>query len=228
MKLCPLLTIYGLLFTSLLSAQALPGDQRVLAVQKLDYLVTLPEEYKKSGSPSPLILFLHGGDGSNTKHNPRKYADRAKLDFPFIVVAPHCNRGCRWSGVDFNALLDEVISDYNVDESRIYITGYSMGGYGTWSAISKFPDRIAAAAPIAGGGDTNTVCNAKGIAIRAYHGDKDSVTPYSGSKRLIKTLEDCGAKPELLTIKGGDHWIWPDLFQSGDFYSWFLKHSKKN
>ncbi len=226
MKSYLLLTIYGLLFTSLLSAQAPPGEQRVFAAQNLNYLVSLPEGYPDNTSPSPLLLFLHGGDGSNTKHHPRKYADQAKLEFPFIVVAPHCNQACRWSEVDFDSLLEEVIRDYRVDKNRIYITGYSMGGYGTWRAISKFPDRFAAAAPIAGGGNTKTVCNAKSMAVRAYHGDKDSVTPYSGSRQLIKTLKGCGAKAELLTIKNGDHWIWPDLFQDADFYSWLLKQSR--
>lgn len=228
MKWHSLLMICGLLFTSSLRAQTPAGDQRVLSSQDLDYLVTLPKGYSQEGDAPPLILFLHGGDGSNTKHHPKKYAEQAGLDFPFMVVAPHCKRGCSWSTVDYNALLSEVLRDYNVDQTRIYVTGYSMGGYGTWSAISRAPDWFAAAAPIAGGGDAKTVCNAKEIAVRAYHGDKDSVTPYTGSQKLIKTLHDCGATAELITIKNGDHWIWPDLFKDKKFYTWLLAQSRES
>lgn len=228
MKLYPLLMICGLFFTSVLRAQSPEGDKRVLKSQNLDYLVSLPEGYSNEGDASPLILFLHGGDGSNTRHHPKKYAEQAGLDFPFVVVAPSCNRGCSWSTVDYDALLSEVLRDYNANRNRIYVTGYSMGGYGTWRAISKAPDWFAAAAPIAGGGDTKTICNAKELAVRAYHGNKDSVTPYSGSQKLIEALNGCGARAELVTIKGGDHWIWPEIFKDKAFYDWLLAHSGKN
>lgn len=226
MKYTGLLIIIGLLLGPALLAQTSLGERKVLKSQNLNYLVTVPEEYSTEGKASPLILFLHGGDGSNTKHHPKKYAEEAGLDFPFILVAPHCNRGCSWSTVDYDALLGEVLQEYNVDRSRIYVTGYSMGGYGTWSAISKFPDWFAAAAPIAGGGSTKTVCNAKEVSVRAYHGNKDSVTPYSGSQKLIKTLKGCNASAELITIEGGGHGIWPGLFKNKAFYDWLLTQSK--
>ncbi|MCE7991030.1 MAG: prolyl oligopeptidase family serine peptidase [Roseivirga sp.] len=226
MKFCCLLFVCGLLFNTQLQAQADLGENKVLQSQNLNYRVALPDKYSKEGKGAPLILFLHGGDGSNTKHHPKKYAEQAGIDFPFMVVAPHCNLGCSWSTVDYDALLSEVLRGYNVDKNRIYVTGYSMGGYGTWSAISKFPDLFAAAAPIAGGGNTKTICNAKEVAIRAYHGNKDSITPYSGSQKLISKLEGCGAKAELLTIQNGDHWIWPDLFKDKTFYDWLLAQSR--
>lgn len=226
MKFSCLLVFCSLLFSSQLQAQTDLGENKVLDSQELNYRVALPEGYTKEGKGSSLILFLHGGDGSNTKHHPKKYAEQAGLDFPFMVVAPHCTRGCSWSTVDYDALLSEVLREYNVDKTRIYVTGYSMGGYGTWSAISKSPDWFAAAAPIAGGGNTQTICNASGIAIRAYHGNNDSVTPYSGSQKLISKLKDCGAQAELITIQNGDHWIWPDLFKDPTFYDWLLAQSR--
>lgn len=227
MKFCSLLIFCSLLFSSQLQSQTDLGENKVLDSQELNYRVALPNQYSTEGMGSPLILFLHGGDGSNTKHHPKKYAERAGLDFPFMVVAPHCKRGCSWSAVDYDALLSEVLREYNVDKTRIYVTGYSMGGYGTWSAISKSPDWFAAAAPIAGGGQTQTICNTREIAIRAYHGNKDSVTPYSGAQKLITKLKDCGAKAELVTIQNGDHWIWPDLFKDQSFYDWLLAQSRK-
>ncbi len=223
-RIAPILFL--LLFGFQTFSQSLDAIDKTSKKTGLKYLVTLPEGYQSSGEASPLILFLHGGDGSNTKHHPKKYAAQAGIAFPFMVVAPHCNSGCSWSSVDYEALLGEVLQEYNVDKNRIYITGYSMGGYGTWSAITKSPDLFAAAAPIAGGGNASTICNAKGIPIRAYHGNKDSVTPYSGSERLVKALKECGAAAELFTIEGGNHGIWPALFKDKRFYDWFLKHSK--
>lgn len=207
-------------------AQVDLGVNRILEPQSLNYLISTPQGYSAEGAGSPLILFLHGGDRSNTKHHPMRYALEAGLEFPFMVVAPHCSNGCSWSSADIDALLNEVVKTYNVDQKRIYITGYSMGGYGTWSVISRFPNWFAAAAPIAGGGNSRTICSAKNVSVLAFHGDKDSVTPYSGSKRLVDALVDCGATARLETFKGGDHWIWPAIYKDKRLYDWFLTQVK--
>lgn len=217
-----ILSISGL---SLAMSQELNGETKVLASQNLQYRVDKPDGYEQNGPSVPLLLFLHGGDRSNTKHHPKKYAQKANLNFPFMVVAPQRSTGS-WGSVDFDALLSEVLQDYNVDRNRIYITGYSFGGYGTWSAITQYPDWFAAAAPIAGGGNERKICQAKDVAIRAYHGTSDRVTPYSGSKKLIETLKGCKATAELISMEGEDHWIWPKVFSDQSFYDWLLKHSK--
>ena len=220
------LTLFTLIVTVSLSGQSLDGIRKTSEKESIDYLITLPEGYSKTGDAVPLILFLHGGDGSNTKHHPKKYATSVGLSFPFMVVAPQCSRGCSWASVDYEALLGEVLRDYNVDQTRVYVTGYSMGGYGTWSAISKYPELFTAAVPIAGGGNTSTVCNAKKVAIWAFHGDKDSITPYSGSQKLIEKLKGCGANAILETVKGQDHWIWPTIYKDIRFYEWLLEQKK--
>ena len=207
-------------------AQSDFGTRKKLSQTGLEYLITLPEGYAQDGDKVPVILFLHGGDRSNTKHHPSRYAKRAGITFPFLVVAPHCSYGCVWSKVDFDALLSQVLRDYNIDRSRIYVTGYSMGGYGTWSTISRFPQWFAAASPIAGGGNPKTICQAKSVTIRAYHGNQDSVTPYAQSKKLIDKLAQCEADATLQTLNGEDHWIWPQIFSDEKFYSWLLSHSQ--
>ena len=206
-------------------SQDVIGDRKNL--DGLEYLVTTPDNYNKNQKAGyPLLLFLHGGDRSNTKHHPKKYAERASVNFPFIVVAPHCTGGCSWSGVDFEALLKKVQQEYNVDTKRMYITGYSMGGYGTWSALEKYALLFAAAAPIAGGGNASKICVANNLPIKAYHGDKDNVIDYSQSKKMIDALKKCNGKAELVTIKDGNHGIWPSIFQSDNFYSWLLEHHR--
>ncbi len=201
------------------------GRKHVFEKEKIPYLVSTPENYSEDKDAlHPTILFLHGGDRSNTRHHPKKYAKKAGIDFPFIVIAPHCTSGCSWGRVDFASLLDEVGKEYRIDKSRVYITGYSMGGYGTWSAISRFPDLFAAAAPLAGGGNEKTICKANKLPIRAYHGDKDNVIPHSESVKLVSALKKCDGNAELTTIEGGNHGIWMAIFQDAKFFEWLLQH----
>ncbi|WP_083262451.1 prolyl oligopeptidase family serine peptidase [Roseivirga sp. 4D4] len=206
-------------------AQSSLGEKRISESTNVEYLVSLPKGYQTDGNGSAMILFLHGGDGSNTKHHPKKYAAEAGIEMDFMVVAPKCASGCNWSSFNFDALLTEVTDQFNVDKERIYVTGYSYGGYGTWSAISRHPQWFAAAVPIAGGGNTDVVCNAKNVAVWAFHGDKDSVTSYTQSKRLIEKLQTCEAKAKLETFEGADHWIWPAIYKDQRLYDWLSKQT---
>lgn len=224
------LTITLSVFLSLSSvtfAQTNLGKEYTSKTEKIPYLVATPDNYQTEGTAVyPVLLFLHGGDRSNTKHHPLKYAKKAGIDFPFITIAPHCTSGCNWANVNFDKLLEEIAANYKIDKDRIYVTGYSMGGYGTWSAIANFPDLFAAAAPICGGGNEGSICKAKGLAIKAFHGDKDRVIPHSASVKLVNALKKCKANAELVTIEGGDHGIWPKLFQDPKFYDWFLTQKR--
>ena len=203
-------------------------EEHVSISEKIPYLVSLPSDYKTSSDKKhPVILFLHGGDGSNTKHHPKKYAFGKGIDFPFMVIAPHCNSGCRWSNVNYQELINEVAGKYNIDQSRIYITGYSMGGYGTWSAITRYPELFAAAAPICGGGDASKICVAKNMAVKAFHAKDDPVTPYSGSVKMIEALKKCGANATLKTAITGGHGIWPYIYEDAEIYKWFLSNIKE-
>ena len=133
---------------SALSSRKLDVRVRV----QMDYLLSLPDQYSSDGEPSPLLLFLHGAGerGSDLnlvkKHGPPKLIGAGK-SFPFIVVAPQCNSDQIWQPYMLTALLDEVICDHNVDENRVYVTGLSMGGFGTWSLAAYTPKRFAAIAP---------------------------------------------------------------------------------
>ncbi|MEQ9425353.1 MAG: dienelactone hydrolase family protein [Cyclobacteriaceae bacterium] len=95
-----------------------------------------------------------------------------------------------------------------------------------WSALSRFPDLFAAAAPIAGGGNAKDVCKAKNVAIRAYHGDSDNVISHGKSAEMIEALKACGAKAELITYKGVNHGSWPITYRDPEFYQWLLSNSK--
>src|SRR6185312_957721 len=123
-----------------------------------NYLLYLPEGYSADSTQRwPLILFLHGAGerGTNVwlvaKHGPPKI-DTTMTNFPFIVVSPQCPDGKAWSDDVLLALLDQVEAKYRVDTHRVYLTGLSLGGFGTWSLGLHHPERFAAIAPICGGG----------------------------------------------------------------------------
>lgn len=213
----------------LLGAESALVAQQVIEAESpegLPYSVTLPAGYSNEGAAAPMILFLHGGDRSNTRHHPAKYATQSGLDFPFVVLAPHCAGSCTWRTVDFDKLLDQVTTDHHVDTSRVYLTGYSMGGNGSWDLLSRSPDWFAAAAPIAGWGDTGAICAASGVPVRAVHSDDDTVIEYSRSVEMVDALNACDGDAELITLHGVDHASWIPTFQDAGFYAWLLEHRR--
>ncbi len=125
--------------------------------EKYEYLLYLPEGYAEQEASWPLLLFLHGagerGDSLDlvNVHGPPKLIEQGQ-GFPFIVVSPQCPVEQRWSVKTLDKLLNDIAAQYRVDEDRIYVTGLSMGGFGTWNLAARFPHRFAAIAPICGGG----------------------------------------------------------------------------
>ncbi len=226
------MTILKSVFVVLLSAVTLTAfSQNVKnAVAKkfgsLPYLISTPDNYSKEKS-YPTIIFLHGADRSNTKHHPSKYAARAGIDFPFIVIAPSCTGGCSWSRVDLEGLLKEASSEFSIDPKRVYLTGYSMGGAGTWANLKKIHKYLAAAAPLApAGGTTKDLCKVKDLPLRVYHGTADY--GYNNSQKMIETLKECGSKnAKLMALEGKGHGIWPGIFSEAEFYQWLLKQKRE-
>jgi predicted peptidase len=207
----------------------------------LDYLLFLPEGYKKSGSNQwPLMMFLHGAGerGTNidkvTVHGPPKLL-KGKRDFPFILVSPQCPDDRIWRDDELLALLDETISKHNVDTNRVYLTGLSMGGYGTWSLATQYPERFAAVAPICGGGmpvhvmltSKQKKADLKSMGVWAFHGAKDPVVLVEESQRMTNALMRAGCKDVKLTVYPDDgHDSWTRAYQEPDLWNWFLAHKR--
>ena len=163
---------------------------------KLGYVLYLPGDYgKKDDKPWPVVLFLHGmGDNlSRLKRGGLPAQIQRNKESRFILVAPECP-GRGWSASALNALLDDVTGKYKVDKDRVYVTGLSMGGYGTWSLAAASPQRFAAIIPICGGGSSSSAAKIKHLPIWVFHGGKDTVVPPSRSESMVKALKDAGAK----------------------------------
>lgn len=210
------------------------------------YLLFLPQAYHKhSPEKWPLILFLHGAGERGPDvwradiHGPAKYI-AAHPDFPFVLVAPICPSNHVWSADRLFALLDEIEAKYRIDTHRVYLTGLSMGGFGTWDLALAAPERFAAVIPIAGGGSDGAMILARvgydspehlaalqSLAFWAFHGAKDTVVPPDESERMVTALKSCGVKEAKLTIyPDATHNSWEKTYDNPDIYAWLLRHQR--
>jgi len=230
------------------STSTVPGVQvpqyfrkQITRTAALEYLLFLPEGYTKSEPKKwPLLLFLHGAGerGTNldlvTVHGPPKIV-KTKKDFPFVLISPQCPPERSWRDDELLALLDSVIPQHNIDTNRIYLTGLSMGGYGSWSLGSKYPERFAAIAPICCGGETLPLLlpiRAKkqalsSLGVWAFHGAKDSGVPLMESQRMTNAFTHAGCKDLKLTVyPEAGHDAWTQAYNDPELWNWFLAHHR--
>jgi len=214
--------------------------KRTLSAE-VDYLLFLPKGYEAGSARHwPLILFLHGAGERGTNvwkaatHGPSKYA-AAHPDFPFIMVSPLCPQNQVWSKDILLALLDDIIGSCAVDTNRVYLTGLSMGGYGTWDLGLTHPGKFAAIVPICGGGQIISVLLAsrdkaaalKSLGLWAFHGGKDPVVPLEESQRMVDALQKAGVRDVKLTIyPEAGHNSWTETYENPELYHWLLEHKR--
>jgi predicted peptidase len=216
-----------------------PGEQssqvfskKVTKTVGCKYLLYLPADYGKDSKKNwPLIMFLHGagerGDnlGLVKKHGPPKLIEQGR-SFDFIIVSPQCPNGIWWPEqieVLIN-LLDEIESKYRVDTDRVYLTGLSMGGFGTWTLAERYPQRFAAIAPICGGGGSYLAYRLKNVPVWAFHGAKDKVVPVEKSKEMVEAVNAAGGDAKMTVYPEADHDSWTATYDNPQLYEWFLSH----
>jgi predicted peptidase len=208
-------------------AQKLDTQVRVT----LDYLLYLPPGYDQK-QKWPLMLFLHGGGerGSDVnlvkKHGPPKLIDQGK-QFPFIVVSPQCAKEQSWQPIELRALLDDVVAKYKVDLDRIYLTGLSMGGFGTWALAGYSPGRFAAIVPICGGGEASWAKRIAHIPVWVFHGAKDPGVPLRRSQEMVDALKKCGGKVNFTVYPDAGHDSWTATYNDPKVYEWLLQQKRQ-
>ena len=207
-------------------------EGRVVAHVRLSYLIYLPIGYETNRKRYPLLLFLHGAGerGSDLEmvklHGPPKEIANGR-DLPFIVIAPQCPAFCSWDPFSLTGLLNDIEKRYRVDRSREYVTGLSLGGYGTYMLAAYNPGRFAAVAPICGGADPANAPQFKNCPVWAIHGDKDSVVPIQGHRKMVRALRSEGFDVKFTIVKGGGHDVWTDAYVGEDLYVWLLSHKRE-
>ena len=183
----------------------------------------------------PLILFLHGAGerGSdneaqlnNNANGAMRLLDDGNLALqPIFMIAPQCPTDGWWSGstlLSAITIVDQIAASYNIDPDRVYITGLSMGGMGTWSAVTAEPDRFAAAVPMSGNGDTSAAASVAAIPFWFFHAADDGTVPVAGSDDLVAALRDAGGNVVYTRYDTGGHAIWPVAYTHPLLFPWLV------
>jgi len=209
----------------------------------LNYLLYLPDEYGKDPQQEwPLILYLHGANekGNNLealKEQPLPETLEERVDFPFIVVSPQLLPDFNdWSDVidSLNILLDEIQDTVTVDSQRVYLTGISMGGAGTWQFVLQYPQRFAALVPVAGyyldEGWTvpSNLCALRAIPVWEFHGGQDGNVPLYGAEILVEAFNACGGQIQFTVYPDADHEeTWRQAYADPELYAWLLSQTSR-
>jgi predicted peptidase len=193
-----------------------------------EYLMYLPSEYQTG--LWPLVVFLHGsgkrGCDPSALRGQGPFAIVQKETLPAILVAPQCQPDNQWQPDSVVAFIEQVASFYNVDRERIYLVGYSMGGYGTWHTAAVQPELFAAIVPICGGGEPDDARSLAEIPIWAFHGAEDQVVPLAQSERMIEAIRTAGGEPKLTVIPDASHGICDDVCIRSDLWGWLLEQRR--
>ncbi len=198
----------------------------------MGYLLYLPTKYGTASEKHPLILFLHGSGERGKhlpmvkKHGPPKLVEERK-DLPFIVVSPQLSKDNQlFSPHAVTALLDDVVAKYDVDPDRIYLTGLSMGGGGTWHVAALQPGRFAAIAPICGWTDPRDAVKLGKLPVWAIHGDVDGAVPYMETEQMVDALRNAGGNVKFTIHHDGNHDTWTATYGMPEFYEWLLRQKR--
>lgn len=193
-------------------ADQMAGMSKATISADLNYLLYTPEDYETSGETYPLVVWLHGGGQSGSDVETLKTGGLPKMieegaEFPFLVLSPqNPNEELLFPIERVKAVVDEAVSAHRVDPQRIYLVGYSRGGFGAWSMAEQFPETFAAVVPIAGGGIRHYLNRTnEAAAFWVFHGTDDDVIPLSDSVIMHQRLVELERNARLSVLEDTDH-----------------------
>lgn len=198
----------------------------------IHYWLYLPAQHDGK-TKLPLLLFLHGagerGDDLAVvkKHGPPKLCE-AQADWQFITISPQCAKDKRWDAAVLGKLVDHVAAQTKADEKRLYVTGLSMGGSGTWALTAAQPQKFAAAVPMCGRGDAAAAEKIVALPIWIFHGEKDTGSPVALSQTMFDAVKAAGGDKIKLTIDpDAGHDCWTKAYADPALYRWLLEQKKE-
>jgi predicted peptidase len=220
--------------------------------ETIKYRLMSPANIEK-GKTYPLIVFLHGAgergndNGKQLYYFPERMAsDADRKNFPCFILAPQCRSNKKWVEINWSDkksspmkdkpgdmmqsalnILDHSLQTLPIDKTSVYLTGLSMGGYGSWEMAMRRPKLFAAVVPICGGGDETSAKLIKDIPIWAWHGDKDRAVPTDRSRSMVKALKTAGGKPIYSELKGVGHGSWNNAYKpDSGLMKWMFKQKR--
>ncbi|MDR1960263.1 MAG: prolyl oligopeptidase family serine peptidase [Planctomycetaceae bacterium] len=205
--------------------------------EELQYFLFLPENYNTEEKKTfPLLLFLHGAgergdDLEKVKfHGPPKLLaanEELRKRCPFIVVSPQCRENHYWSPAQLLFFLDQLETNHRVDKNRVYVTGLSMGGFGTWMLTAYAGDRFAAAAPVCGGLNPVNADKLVNMPIWAFHGESDPTVPVKSTIDAVEAVKKLGGEKIKMTLYPNvGHDSWTQTYDNLELYKWFLGYKR--
>jgi predicted peptidase len=220
------------------------------AGKTLPYRLLKPDNYDPA-KKYPLVLFLHGAgergvdNTAQLKHGVGEFASKeGREKYPCFLIAPQCPAKEKWADVNWSAdaskvsekpaepqrlaleIVAAVQKEFSIDPKRLYITGLSMGGYGTWDIISRHPDMFAAAIPICGGGDESHAGKLTKIPLWCFHGDKDTAVKVERSRNMIEAVKKAGGSPKYTEYPGVGHDSWTRTYKDPEVLKWLFEQKK--
>lgn len=240
-----------LLVSAFLPAQSQPGQFEA----KDGYQILYPKNFNPESS-YPLVLFLHGaGERGNDNVSQLKHGSALFLEqqenYPAVVLFPQCPADDFWANIEAQGsgpdrkltfpsdrplrpalekvlgIVDDLLSQPYIDKDRFYVTGLSMGGMGTWELLWRIPEKIAAAAPICGGGSTDKAPQMTAVPIWTFHGVDDVVVPQELSIQMTEAVNTVGGNVKLTLYPGVNHNSWDNVFAEPEYLAWLFSHTLK-
>jgi predicted peptidase len=206
--------------------------QSVIGETKYPFWLNLPAEISMD-QKQPLLVFLHGKSLSGTDLNRvKRYGVIRAIEngkkIPAIVVAPQLPSG-PWNPDTVLELINHIQTKHNIDANRIYVCGMSLGGYGTLHFVGKYPDKVAAAVAICGGGNVKDAPNLSKVPLLIQHGDKDFIVPLSESQKVVNAVKNFNPMAPITfqIIPGGDHGTVENSFRTNEIYEWMFSRTKE-
>ena len=219
--------------------------------EQIPYRFLKPKQIKH-GEKYPLVLFLHGA-GERGNDNKIQLVNGVQLfarpemmnKYPCFIIVPQCPKDLKWVNTDWKLdkhimqdtlsfplrlvteLLRETIKKFPIDTTRIYLTGVSMGGFGVWDLLERFPNEFAAAAPVCGGADETKATLIKDVPVWAFHGGKDHVVKTIRSRNIIEALKNAGGNPMYTEYPDLGHNAWDSAYKDSKIPDWMFKQHLK-
>lgn len=216
------------------------------------YRVFVPRGYER-GRKYPLVLWLHGGSGGDKILNPppgfldtpsnrigwwRLFGHpETQARHPSFVIVPRCPPDMRWDNLGGESpsaamrlvleILRSLKKEFSLDGRRFYVIGASMGGYGSWDVIARYPGMFAAAVPMCGGGDASKARSISRTPVWAFHGERDEVVSVEESRRMIAAVRRAGGQPRYTEYAGVGHNCWDRAYAEPSLLPWMFGQRRK-